>query len=201
MTLERRLLLVRHGETEGNSTVHYLGSTDVALSDLGRCQIRRLVPMVRAFAPAAVVHSPLRRAAESAAILGQGCAWPAGLLQAEPGLREICFGECEGLTGEQIAASFPEFWREHGSGRSQGFPGGETFGGFAARVRAALDRLLRAVTAGDLMVVAHRGVVRQALHHLLGDGAGAQYGVDLGSLTVVRLGPVPVVEDFNRTRR
>ena len=35
-----RLILVRHGETEGESSIRYHGRTDVALSELGRAQMR-----------------------------------------------------------------------------------------------------------------------------------------------------------------
>ncbi|MGA2411387.1 MAG: histidine phosphatase family protein, partial [Candidatus Binataceae bacterium] len=35
-----RLVLVRHGETVGNSNIRYYGRTDIGLSDLGRNQMR-----------------------------------------------------------------------------------------------------------------------------------------------------------------
>jgi broad specificity phosphatase PhoE len=103
-------------------------------------------------------------------------------------LREIFFGDCEGMTAEEIAAAHPAFWAEHRAGRSDAFPGGESRAGFAARVRAAILEQAAAPWAGDLLVVAHRGIVRHGLHALLGEpGHGLDpYAVALGSVSVVR---------------
>src|SRR5262245_41213170 len=105
-----RLWLVRHGETEGQSSVRFHGSNDVPLSDVGRAQVRALGPLFAGIAPAAVVHSTLQRAAESARLLAHAGGWPEHLLRADARLQEISFGDCEGMTAEEIAAAFPEFW-------------------------------------------------------------------------------------------
>ncbi len=200
---EHRFLLVRHGETEGQSSVRYHGSNDVPLSDLGRTQIRRLVPLLQACgapaAPAVVLHSPLQRAAESARILVEGCGWPQALLRPVPDLRELCFGDCEGLTAEEIAARYAAFWREHQAGSSTAFPGGEPFQAFRDRVRAAFAALCQDLPQGDVLVVAHRGVVRNGLCFLLGveAAAGGEYAVGLGSLSIVRGRPPGRLEGFD----
>ncbi|MBL9079337.1 MAG: histidine phosphatase family protein [Planctomycetes bacterium] len=187
MSAERRLWLVRHGETEGQSSIRYHGSNDVPLSDLGRAQIRALVPWLAAVPFARVVHSPLSRAAESAAILADACGLRRDLLTPDPRLREVDFGQCEGLTVDEIAARFPAFWAEHQAGRTDGFPGGEPRSAFRARIAAAIGEWARADWQGDLLVVAHRGTVRHALPALLGPEVGnpPQFGVALASLTVL----------------
>ena len=183
----RRLWLVRHGDTEGQSSIRFHGSNDTALCDHGRAQVRALAPLLAGLQPAAIVHSPLVRAAESAAILADACGMARSLLRADPRLREISFGQCEGLTADEIAARFPAFWVEHQRGAAAGFPGGEPRREFAARVAAAV-RELAAGPGEDVVVVAHRGTVRHALRTLLGiaDGQRDELGVRLGSLTVVR---------------
>ncbi|HEX6810985.1 MAG TPA: histidine phosphatase family protein [Planctomycetota bacterium] len=185
---ERRIWLVRHGETEGQSSVRFHGSNDVALSDEGRGQIRALVPWLSGVDFVRVVHSPLRRAAESAAILAKGCGVPLQRLQVDERLREISFGACEGLTADEIAAAFPDFWRAHKAGAAEAFPDGERRADFAARVSAVALDLAREPWRGDLLVVAHRGTVRQALRALLGLPAGVQdtFGTALGSLSILR---------------
>jgi probable phosphoglycerate mutase len=183
----RRLWLVRHGDTEGQSNIRFHGSNDVALCDHGRAQVRALAPLLAGLQPAAIVHSPLVRAAESAAILAEACGLARSQLRADPRLREISFGQCEGLTADEIAARFPAFWAEHQRGAAAGFPEGEPRREFAARVAAAV-RELAAGQGEDIVVVAHRGTVRHALRTLLGiaDGQRDELGVRLGSLTVVR---------------
>jgi broad specificity phosphatase PhoE len=184
----RRLWLVRHGETAGQSSVRFHGSNDVPLAEPGRTQIRALVPWVRGVAFGRVLHSPLSRAVESAAILVDGCELPRERFVADERLREISFGACEGMTKEEIQAAFPGFWEEHQAGRTACFPGGETKRAFAERVGAVVRELMAEPWTGDLLVVGHRGTVRQFLRTLLGfpDGVDDPFAVALGSLTVVR---------------
>lgn len=184
----RRLWLVRHGETEGQSSIRFHGRNDVRLSELGRAQIRALAPLLAGVDFARVVHSPLQRATESAAILATACGVPAARLTAEERLREISFGACEGMTEAEIAAAFPDFWRSYRAGGTDTFPDGEPRAAFAARVQAAVHELAAEPWRGDVLVVSHRGTVRQALRGLLGHRPGEPdpFGVELGSLTTLR---------------
>ncbi|MFK7740122.1 MAG: histidine phosphatase family protein [Planctomycetota bacterium] len=187
---ERRLWFVRHGETEGQSSIRYHGSNDVALSDEGRAQIRAVVPLLEGASFQRIVHSPLIRAAESARILCDGLGLSEQLLEAEPRLREISFGACEGLTREEIEARYPSFFADYEAGRLGSFPDGEPRAAFAARVLEAA-RELAAADGGDLLIVVHRGIIKYALLALLGledrDASSASaFAVDLGSLTVLR---------------
>lgn len=187
---ELRLWLVRHGETAGQSSIRFHGSNDVPLSDQGREQIVALRQVLAELRPAAVVHSPLSRAVESARILARELQWPAASLRADDRLREISFGHCEGMTEAEIAAAFPEFWAARQRGPVDAFPGGESRRAFATRVHQGIAEAVAAHGAGDLVVVAHRGTVRQALRHVLGLGfeqpdPTPQFGVRLGSLSVL----------------
>src|SRR5260370_9817399 len=68
-----RLVLVRHGETTGKSSIRYFGRTDVELSELGRAQMRAAASWLPArtgatsFAP--VFASLLKRPSEGARII------------------------------------------------------------------------------------------------------------------------------------
>jgi len=179
---------VRHGETEGQSSIRYHGSNDVPLSDLGREQIRGLLPLLSDVHFARVVHSPLQRAAESATLLADGLGLDRASLQCERDLREICFGDAEGMTREEIEAAFPGFWSDYEAGRTDSFPGGEPRVAFAERVRGAALALAADAWQGDALLVAHRGIVKQTLLALLGDDAAPSdaLSVELGSLSVAR---------------
>lgn len=184
----RRLWLVRHGETEGQSSVRFHGSNDVRLAEVGRAQIRALGPLLAGVEFERIVHSPLSRAAESAAILAGLSGLPLDRLGVDDRLREICFGACEGLTEAEIAASFPEFWRDYKAGRTDRFPDGESRSGFAARVADWTREFVAGPWRTDALVVAHRGTVRYALRALfdLPDGVDDPFRVGLGSLSVAR---------------
>lgn len=193
-----RLHLVRHGETEGQSSVRYWGATDVPLSAVGRAQIERLRPLLATAAVSRVVHSPLVRAAEGARILAASLA-TAPTMVAERDFREIDFGDCEGLTREEIAERHPQWFACWQRGEVDGFPGGEPFAAFAARVAAAAERVLAGCDRGELLVVAHRGVIRRIAEHLLRDPEGGErFGTSLGSLSTIRLQPAPCVEAWDR---
>lgn len=193
MTSERRLWLVRHGETEGQSSIRYHGANDVPLSEVGRQQIRALLPMLRGVQFATVVHSPLSRAEESARILATALRESNGngalqSLRADERLREISFGACEGMTREEIHAAYPSFWAEYEAGKAHAFPEGEPRAEFAARIAAAALEFAAEPWQGDALLVAHRGTVRYAIGALLGDLDPPQsaYAVELASLSVLR---------------
>lgn len=158
-----RILLLRHGETEGESSIRYHGANDVALSELGRSQMRLAASALPDEAIDLVVASPLARAWEGARIVQPGA--PVVL---EADFREIDFGDWEGLTAEEIEQRDPERyreWREQPEGFH--FPGGESRRDFRARVVRGAGGLLQRRAASPL-VVAHHGVIRAIVEHLCG---------------------------------
>ncbi len=159
----RHITLVRHGETEGESSIRFHGVTDVRLSDEGRAQAAAARACLAQRSFDLVVSSSLQRARESAAIIAAG-----HTIELEADLREIDFGRWEGLTREEIEALDPEL---HGAWQAApatfDFPQGERRADFRARVLAVLDRLL-AAEQERLLIVAHKGIVRTVLEALTG---------------------------------
>ncbi|MCG8592376.1 MAG: histidine phosphatase family protein [Proteobacteria bacterium] len=147
----------------GNSSVRFYGSTDIALSELGRRQVResgRLLP--RALFDL-VVSSPLQRAWASARVLAAG-----GGIRLESDFREIDFGRWEGLTAEEIEERDPVLYADWQAQRPGfEFPEGEARAEFRARIRRGLDRLLES-RARAALVVTHKGVVRTIAEELTG---------------------------------
>ena len=94
----RRLVLIRHGETTGQSSIRFHGSSDVALSDEGRVQMREAARGLRTEVFDLIVASPLRRSWESARILSGGAP-----VRLEPDFREIDFGRWEGIPWKSVA--------------------------------------------------------------------------------------------------
>ncbi len=114
----RRLILVRHGETAGQSSIRYYGVTDVPLSDLGRRQVRVARDQIRSDVYDGVWASTLCRSWESARIVA-----PGRPVHLESDFREIDFGDWEGLTKEEIAERDPAgFARWESEGLEFAFP-------------------------------------------------------------------------------
>lgn len=160
----RRLAMLRHGETVGNSSLRFHGSADVALSDAGRAQMREAARALREAVFDLVVASPLRRSWEAARIVAGAVP-----VRIEEGLREIDFGRWEGLSDAEIAARDPVLhreWRERAPGFE--YPGGELRAEFRGRVMRAFERIDASGAEGAL-VVAHKGVIRTLAERLLGN--------------------------------
>ena len=193
MSAPMRLVLVRHGETVGHSSIRYYGRTDVALSDLGRRQMRAAREWLAArdgasgFAP--VFTSPLVRATEAARIIAGRDAAAIAIEE----FAEVDFGLFEGLTAEEIAARYPEEFRRWNVNRLAPdfvYPEGESRAAFVARVARGTARMLALwhdARAGgragsNALIVAHRGVIRAVVRQLTGV---IEPHIDLGSIHIL----------------
>lgn len=171
----RRIYLVRHGETVGESSIRFHGSNDVALSDTGSAQIARIARRIRGRRFARIAVSPLSRARTSAEILRAACAQPAPAPEVEPGLREIHFGSIEGMTAEEIEAAMPGWFADWQADRVDRFPGdGDVIEEFWSRCAEAARRVVARWSAatgdagGDLLIVGHKGSVKASIAALVG---------------------------------
>ena len=169
-----RLILVRHGETEGQSSIRYYGVTDVPLSDVGRAQVLAAREQIPGETVQHVWASTLSRSWESARILA-----PGRPIHLESNFREIDFGRWEGLTKEEIAVRDPELHRQWQAAPHEfPFPEGETRQAFRKRIARGLDRLV-ATDVESALIVAHKGVVRTLLELVTGhtlDGEHPELG-------------------------
>ncbi|MCL4686674.1 phosphoglycerate mutase family protein [Myxococcota bacterium] len=159
----RRLVLVRHGESEGNSQQRLIGSGDPSLSKAGRDHMRAARAQLAGQVIDAVVASPARRSWQSAQVLTGGAP-----IRLEADFREIHFGRWEGRKVEDLAASDPALyqqWREGAPGFE--YPGGELRAQFRERVERGLARLMESGATSALLVV-HKGVIRTIVEALLG---------------------------------
>ncbi len=185
----RRLVLVRHGESEGNSRERLIGSGDPPLAVEGRDQMRAARAMLIGQVIDAVVASPARRSWQSAQALTGGA--PTRL---ESDFREIHFGRWEGKRVDDLASSDPALhqqWRDGAPGFE--YPGGELRAQFRARVERGLARLDESGATSALLVV-HKGVIRTIVDLLLGSAVEDRDRPALGEamvLTRVREGWIP----------
>jgi len=163
-----RLTLVRHGETEGQSSIRYHGRNDVPLSALGRAQMERARAALRAHRFDAVYASRLSRSVEAAAIIGGIPPEQMAGITRVAGFDEIDFGEWEGLTADEIQARDPERYARWLSGRGDfQYPGGESVTAFRHRVLRALHAVLAQAPPGHLLFAVHKGIIYSVLSELL----------------------------------
>lgn len=185
-----RIVLVRHGETDGESSIRFHGSGDVPLSEDGRAHMHEVARGLAQEFFDLVVASPLSRAWESARILSGGAP-----VRIESDFREIDFGRWEGLTVQEIEAADPVLYRDW-QARIAGFefPGGEQRADFRKRVLRGLEGLEES-GARSALVVVHKGVVRTIAEQLVGSPLpegepqlGGCVGISRGADDVWRVG-------------
>lgn len=148
------VLLVRHGEAEGNREHRFIGQSDVALSDLGRLQAAALAERLIELPVARIVTSDLSRARETI----QPAADRLGLgIEVDPRLREISNGAWTNLLPEEIEEGWPDLWAAYSSGEDVQRPGGERWIDVRARTVLAIEDLVAASQAGDVVVASTHG--------------------------------------------
>jgi len=160
------LFLVRHGETVWQAENRYAGVSEVELSPRGVEQAALLATWASSAGLAAVWSSPLGRALATAT----PCAERAGLrLRVDARLRELDFGDGEGLTSQEMRELFPAAFAAFGSDPvANHLPGGEDPVGTAGRFVACLREIADQQPEGRVLVVAHTTMIRLALCRLLG---------------------------------
>jgi glucosyl-3-phosphoglycerate phosphatase len=173
-----RLILVRHGETEWNARKTLQGQSDIALSSRGISQAQALNPVVKRFAPETAVSSDLKRAKQTAELLGWGHA------RLDRLWREADLGEWTGRDVADLKAEAPAHYQRWRDGQAYP-PGGEDFASFKARIVKAVDALMD--LNGNVLVVAHGGVIRAALSALIGLNPDRIVAVDPASATVLQM--------------
>jgi len=158
-----RLILVRHGESEGNAGGIIQGRLDFDLSPTGLRQAQLTARHLARFAIDRVVTSPLLRAARTAESIGIELSLDVAPM---PSLVEYDMGAASGLTGAQLREKFPEIVRSGPASARPAFPGEEGRTVFHTRLRAALDELAK--DAGTTVAVAHGGVISALCHIVVG---------------------------------
>lgn len=160
---QRRVHLVRHGQSEWNSRGLLQGQTlGVGLTGVGRRQAHHVADQLAGFTIGRIVSSDQLRAWETAQIIGSRLGldpWPS------PALREQGLGDWEGRRADELGTSSPG---QLDSERRWG--GGENVQDVLDRVGALLERLLRTPERGDLVLVTHGDTLRIALAWLSGLG-------------------------------
>jgi alpha-ribazole phosphatase len=176
------LYLIRHGETEGAEIRRYKGTLDVPLSEKGMKQVERVSEHILKLMstiqkegdalpvsernPAAVYSSDLSRALKSAEIIAR----PHSLSPiVVPSLRERNFGLWEGMSFEEIKDKYPEEFKAWAGNPLEFSPvNGESTLEVRDRVMDAFEKIVQAHPGGRVAIVAHGGVNRIILCHILG---------------------------------
>lgn len=133
------LVLTRHGLTDRSEPEQHLGQRiDISINEAGRAQAAALATRLAAVRFDRVITSPLFRARETAEILAPGAP-----LEADPRLKEMDYGNWEGLGYEELYERDGAYRREWELAPDRlACPGGESGNDVAERVRGFLQDLI-----------------------------------------------------------
>ena len=187
------LIMVRHGRTaltEGrkisggdgeNPDLSELGNkdaSDVAL-ELSRVGVSGTFSFLER--PAVVIHSPVKRAAQTATKIAQRL----GAEQVElADLREIGFGDWDGLTHEELFVGHEEHYQRWRGSYEVAPPNGESLKDFDVRVNRSLDFILENFAGKTVVVVAHVMPIRGLLRIANDASVAGFWRVDLGPASI-----------------
>ncbi len=166
MTL-RRLVLLRHGETDHNVVGRMQGHLDSMLTPAGLAQAVALAPEIALLAPERLISSDLRRAVDTADILGTATGLPVKL---DARLRETHLGQWQGRTVADIEQNWPGAIATWRSDPAWVPPGGESRIEVVRRCLPVVDELDEEFTADSnitAVLVAHGGLIAGLVSALL----------------------------------
>lgn len=158
-----KLIMVRHGESEGNRDRRFTTTSEAPLTDLGREQAAMAAQHIgRLFKPGLVITSPYTRARDTGRIIAEALKLPTEI---EPELYERNFGYLRGQPYDAVRDD-PAFetektwlWRPEG---------GESYEDVRVRIAPVIERLAARAAELDLVVVSHGGVMLTCWAHIVG---------------------------------
>lgn len=159
--MKTTVLLIRHGETEWNKLGKFQGCTDIALSDDGIKQAELLRDRINGDFDY-IYASPLSRAFETAKVVALNTGKEVVLA---PEIREINFGEWEGLTLKGIEEKYPEVFKVWRTDKIEGnFCGGDlSLHNASSRATKCILDIVREHKGKKIIIVAHGGIIKAGL--------------------------------------
>lgn len=166
-----KLLVMRHGQTDGNVKNMVQGAgVDLPLNEVGKNQAAEAAEKLKSYHVQIVYCSHMQRARQTANIIAEqlGC-----VTQAVDGLEEVHFGEAEGMLSEDAHKKYADIFEiindEHNSKRFDiAIPNGETMNQCITRGVKALRHIAQNSPYDIAVVVTHGALMYNLYYHFFG---------------------------------
>ena len=155
---ETLIILVRHGECEGNIKGMFRGRADFPLNKRGLVQAEDLSRVLKKFPLKYIYCSPLYRARQTAEAIGKQCGVE---IKIEESFNNIELGSWEGRFMKEIAQEYPKEWElwVHNPEKLR-VKDMETLYDVQKRAKTCLDNLVSKHGGETLAVVSHRALLK-----------------------------------------
>ena len=160
MKLNQKIYLFRHGETVWNKAKRLQGHKDTPLTLKGIKQAQvmgeKLSHVLKNIEPKIFISSPIGRAYQTAAIIADSINFSTESISLEKELKEITFGDWDGLNMEEILLDYELIWQKRTEDKwSFAPPNGESYEVASVRV----SRFLKEIPEErPIIIVAHGSI-------------------------------------------
>lgn len=180
--MKTTVLLIRHGETEWNTLGRFQGCTDIELSREGIRQAGLLKERLNGDFDY-IYASPLIRASETAKIIAENTNKE---VISAPEIREINFGEWEGLTVHEIREKYPDVFNAWRTDKKESYIcGGDlSIHNAADRATKCILDIVSKHKGKKIAIVAHGGIIKAALIGIFGWDMTMYHKIALGNTCI-----------------
>jgi broad specificity phosphatase PhoE len=160
------IILIRHGETEWNTSETFRGRADIDLDASGLQQAELLGSYLSKEKIDLIYSSPLKRAVKTAEAIAR---FQNIEVNAVENLNDLDFGEWQGLTLEEVKGKYEELYRDWLDTPEQvKIPGGESLQSILDRALPFVEDAVMKCGEGKVALVSHRVVHKVLICALLG---------------------------------
>lgn len=195
-----KLILVRHATTKDNIKGNLSGHIDSDLSDLGNTQILKLNKFLEKENIDCIYTTTSTRTKNTIRDIAKSK--NLNIVESDK-LKEINFGDFEGMNFEYIKNSFPEeFEKIIQNGFEYKYPNGESLVDSYNRVCKELNYILESNKEKTILICAHAGTIRNIISYIIGKTHEYHWNfkIDNASISIIDIvDGFPVIQTLNNT--
>lgn len=199
-----RLILIRHALTNDNKKGRLSGHINSCISEEGKIQINKITEYLSNENIDRIYTTPSSRTKDTIEKISR---LKLIKIEEKEALREISFGDFEGITFEEIKVKYPkEFEKMIEEGNNYRYPNGESLIDSYKRVAKEIDNILLENDSHSdiktILICSHAGTIRNIITHLISSGYKYHWNfkIDNASITVLEINSgFTVVDKMNFT--
>ena len=195
-----KLILVRHALTTDNQENRLSGHIDSIVSEVGKHQIEKLTSYLQNVDIDKIYTTTSLRTKDTVKDIAQSKR--ISLIEKDT-LKEINFGDFEGITFKEIKESNPdEFEKMISEGDNYKYPNGESLVETYSRVAKEIDNIVKENKDKTILICSHGGTIRNIITHLISKSYDYHWNfrIDNASVSILEIeNGFAVINTMNNT--
>lgn len=195
-----KLILVRHALTNDNQDSRLSGHIDSMVSEEGKKQIKKLTNYLKNVHIDKIYTTTSKRTKDTVYELSN--LKYINIIEKE-NLKEINFGDFEGMTFDEIKSKYPEeFQKMINEGYNYKYPNGESLIMTYGRVAKEVDEIILNNKDKTVLICSHGGTIRNIITHLISSSYEYHWNfrIDNASISILEVeNGFAVINTMNNT--